>query len=283
VTRQQCLAAGLSATSLDRAAAPGGRWQRLLPGVYATFTGPVLPVHLMTAALLLGGPGAQLAGVTALAVYGCAYLPSDPRVHLLLPMQVRRGRASILVVHRTGHLPQPRLRRGLAVSPPEHAAVLAARGMRGLRPVRAMLSEVVQRRLCTLELLEASLAAGPSAGSALPRRVLDELAAGCRSAPEIELRALLASRPRLLVGVVFNHPLVVGGRRLVADACWPSALVIVEVDSVEHHGFGAAAEHTSRRRAALVAAGWRVLSVSPWRLRSEPGVVLAEIEALLGT
>jgi very-short-patch-repair endonuclease len=282
VTRRQCLDAGVPASSLDRALRPGGRWQAVLPGVYATFTGPLLPVHLMSAALLLGGPGAQLTGVTALALYGCTYLPSDPRVHLLVPMRTRRATGALPVrVHRTGLLPEPYQRDGLPVSPPDRAAILAARHLSNVREIRALLSEVVQRRLSTLDRLETALAAGPSSGSARPRRVLDELAAGCRSAPEIELRELLGRRPRLLAGAVFNHPVTVGTRRYRADACWPSARVIVEVDSVSHHGFGEAAEWTARRRAELVAAGWRVLSVSPWRIRSEPDQVLAQVEALV--
>ena len=56
---------------------------------------------------------------------------------------------------------------------------------------------------------------------------------------------------------------------------------IVEVDSVAHHGLGDGPEYTSRRRAALVAAGWVVLSVSPRRIREEPDVVVAEILAVL--
>jgi very-short-patch-repair endonuclease len=281
VTRDQCLASGLPSTSLERVVRPGGRWQRVLPGAYATFTGPLLPVHLMAAALLLGGPQAQLTGVTALLLHGCTYLPHDTRVHLLLPMQVRRRMGERVVVHRTGRLPSSQRRQGLPVTPPDRAAVLAARHSSSLREVRAMLSEVVQRRLTTVDRLESALSTGPSAGSALPRRVLTELAAGCRSAPEMELRDLLRRRPSLLATVLFNHPVVVGGRRLVADACWVQARVIVEVDSVEHHGFGEAAERTARRRAALTAAGWIVLSVSPRRLREEPEAVLAEIETLL--
>jgi very-short-patch-repair endonuclease len=282
VTRRQCLNAGVPASSLERAVRPGGRWQAVLPGVYATFTGPLLPVQLMTAALLLGGPGAQLTGVTALALYGCIYLPSDPRVHLLLPMRTRRAPGTLpVLVHRTWLLPQPYRRDDLPVSPPDRAAVLAARHLTDLRQIRALLSEVVQRQLSTLDRLEAALEAGPSAGSARPRRVLDELAAGCRSAPEIELRDLLRRRPRLLAGALFNHPVTVGTRRYLADVCWPSARVIVEVDSVRHHGFGEAAEWTARRRAELVTAGWRVLSVSPGRIRSEPDAVLAQIEALV--
>ena len=39
VTRVQALACGMPQSTLDRYAAPGGRWQRLLPGVYLAVTG----------------------------------------------------------------------------------------------------------------------------------------------------------------------------------------------------------------------------------------------------
>jgi hypothetical protein len=39
ITRVQALACGMPQSTLDRYIAPGGRWQRLLPGVYLAVTG----------------------------------------------------------------------------------------------------------------------------------------------------------------------------------------------------------------------------------------------------
>lgn len=55
--------------------------------------------------------------------------------------------------------------------------------------------------------------------------------------------------------------------------------LVVEVDSVEWHRFGDTPEATERRRARYAKLGWRVLPVSPRRLREEPAAVRAEIEA----
>jgi very-short-patch-repair endonuclease len=55
-------------------------------------------------------------------------------------------------------------------------------------------------------------------------------------------------------------------------------LLIVEVDSVEHHGFGSGPELTARRRAALTAEGWTVVPVSPLRLRDDADGFRAELE-----
>lgn len=282
VTRAQCLQMGVGRTSLDRRIQPaGGRWQRVLPGVYATFTGELSHDQRCRAGLLLVGSQGQLAGRTALQRYGLRYLPvDDGLVHVLVPIDVKVASRAFVRVHRTGRTPPAWVRGGLPVSPPEHAAILASRDVRSLQGARAMLAEVVQRRLTTLDRLQAVLDSGHSAGSALPRRVLVDLAAGCRSAPECELRDLVMTRPALARGVRWNHRIRVRGMWLVADACWPELRLVVEVDSIEHHGLGDGPERTARRRAALVADGWVVLSVSPRRIREQPEMVLAELEAV---
>lgn len=175
-------------------------------------------------------------------------------------------------------MPTPRRRDGFALSPPEHAALLTARQGIDLRDARALLAEVVQRRLTTVERLERVLASGPSAGSCLPRQVLRDLAAGCRSGPEIELRHLIGTSRLLSAGVRWNHPITLDGFVLVADSCWPEVRLVMEVDSIEHHGLGWGPELTSRRRVALVADGWTVLSVSPYRIRHDGYQLIRQAE-----
>lgn len=281
ITRRQCLASGLLDTQVSRASRPGGPWQRLLPGVYATFTGPVSQAGLVMAAVLLGGPTSQVTGLVALAWYGCTYVPRAPHVDVLIDWQMRRRSTSYVRFHRTRKMPTPAVRNRVPLSPVDRAALLASRHLDSVSDVRAVLSDVVQRRLTTVERLSHALEREPTAGSRLPRRVLDELGAGCRSVPEIELRDLVLTRPALARAVRWNHPVDVAGRHFVADACWPGARLIVEVDSIAHHGLGDGPEWTSRRRAALTAAGWTVLSISPRRIREDPHRLLDEIEALV--
>jgi hypothetical protein len=273
VTWSQSRAAGLAPTQIKRALS-SARWQRVLPGVYATFTGPLTVEARSGAALLYAGPTSQLTARSALLAYGVRYLPPDDgRVHVLVPVDRQVMSRGFVRVHRTSRLPVPRWRDGVPCSPPEHAAVLACRLDVHLRDARALLAEVVQRRLTTVQRLAQVLATGHSAGSAIPRRVLEDLGAGCRSAPEMELRDLVRRSPVLARTVLWNHPVAIDGAVLVADACWLEVLLIVEVDSVDHHGLGWAPEHTARRRASLVAAGWTVLSVSPQRIRQDAGLV----------
>ncbi len=277
VTREQALGLGLSRDQVHRRLS--GSWQRLLPAVYATFTGPVQRRQLLRAALLFAGPGAALTGSTACRERGLRYLPDDDRlVHVLLAATCQVRSTSFVRVHRTTDMPPWHVRDGLPLVAVDRAAVDACRELATLREVRALLCEVVQRRLTTIERLERVLRDGASAGARLPRRALADLRAGCRSAPECEFRDLVG-RSRVLPEPLWNQGVTLVGGERIPDARWPQARLVVEMDSREWHDMGEAVEETRRRHARLVAQGYTVLAVSPRRLREEPEVVLAEVEA----
>lgn len=168
----------------------------------------------------------------------------------------------------------PRMDSGRPILTEPGAAVLYDHA---LREVRALLSEAVQSGFAPVDDLVRELEEGPRRGTALARRALVDIAAGCRSAPECELRDLIVSS-EILPPASFNEPLP-GCPRLRPDACWPERRLIVEVDSVEWHRRGDAYERTEQRRALLASLGWTVIPVSPRRLRACPGEVLAEIES----
>lgn len=93
---------------------------------------------------------------------------------------------------------------------PEHHRELA------LRNVRALLCEVVQRRRAPHSGLRAEVAAAPRRGGALARLAMKDIDAGCRSAPECELRDLVRTS-RLLPEPRWNQPLP-GHRGVHPDA-----------------------------------------------------------------
>jgi hypothetical protein len=282
VTRAQGLAHGLTSRQVDALGGTGGAGRRLLPRVYLMTTGEPTRRQQMWAGLLYAGDEAQIASITALEVYGLKYAPNDVRVHLLVPHRRKVCAQPPLVVHRSSRLPAPRVRQGLPTSPVPRAAVDSAREV-APRDARALLAEVVQRRLTTLDALWREVAAGHTRGAAQVRQALRDLGSGAASAPELDLLAILV-RSVVLPQPAVNEPLSVDGRTLVPDLCWPEARLVVEVDSAEHHGFGPDADQTAQRRASLTAAGWTVLSISPRRIRDDPAGVLREIEAayLLG-
>jgi hypothetical protein len=280
VLRAQVLGLGMTEGTVRRRIEAGGRWQVVLPGVYATFTGPLAQSQRLRAALLHGGDQAMLCGLTAAELHGLRYLPqNDGSVHVLVPENTKVRSVAFVRVHRTTRHPRAWRRAGFPLTPPAQAAIEVARPLRNLRDVRAVLCETVQRGLATPDELAAELRDGPSAGSALPRRALADIVAGCRSAPECEVRDVVRASA-VLPEPRWNQPLPgANDRWLTPDACWPEAQLIVEIDSIEWHRFGDRPEATERRRARLAALGWRVLPVSPRRLREEPTLVRNEIEA----
>lgn len=279
VTRQQALASGMSAESLRHLLGPGRRWERIVAGVYATFTGPLGPRHRIRAALLHAGPGAVVTGAYACRAVGIRYVPPDAPLVVLVDATRRRTQNALAQYRRTEIMPPPVLIDGIPVAPPERCVLDTCHGLTSLRSIRALLCESVQLGLTTPERVLETLGGACWKGAGLARRALDDAAAGCRSAPECELRDLVRSSA-VLGEPRWNAPLSnMSAATIVPDACWPAERVVVEIDSAEWHRRGDLVERTERRRSRLAALGWTVIAISPRRLRDEPRVVLCEIEA----
>jgi very-short-patch-repair endonuclease len=97
LSRGQALASGLTDAAV-RAHLRAGRWQRALPGVYATFTGPLPWPARCWAALLYAGHDAVLSHDTAAALHGLAD-PALP-VHVTVPHARRVARRPQVIPHR---------------------------------------------------------------------------------------------------------------------------------------------------------------------------------------
>ena len=124
------------------------------------------------------------------------------------------------------------------------------------REVTALVAGAVQRRRCTIALLAAELAAGPTRGSALLRQALKDVSDGVRSVAEAD-SAGWSSGPGCLRRS-FNARLYDGEDLLaVVDAWWPQAGVAAEVDSREWHLSPEDWERTMRRHDELSARGLR--------------------------
>ncbi len=65
------------------------------------------------------------------------------------------------------------------------------------------------------------------------------------------------------------------------DAAWLDALLLVELDSWEHHAHRAAFERDRKRDVALIVAGYRTIRVTHRRLDREAATLATEIRALL--
>jgi very-short-patch-repair endonuclease len=323
IIRDQALAAGATPDFIRYAISQAGRWQRVLPGIYATFTGPLADIHKYRAAVLYGGTNALITGAAACRMHGMKYVPDTDGIDVLVPHDRQRVDVEFVRLRRSHRVPAPVYWTGLDVpdedvhahipddmsegdelaggatrwmipmTPLARAAIDAARfrhqalldGAGKLkRPVqrklvqdtRALLCEAVQRRRVNDSDLVAELDRGPRAHSAAVRRAMLDIIAGCRSAPECELRDVVR-RSRILPEPRWNRQLP-GQAGIYPDACWPAARLVVEVDSKEWHRFGAGVERTERRQALYAELGWRVVSVSPYRIRAEPDAVRLQLE-----
>ncbi len=276
LSRRQAFAYGLSDDTIYQRSRPGGRWQRLLPGVFLTVAGTPTVDQLDTAACLYGGDGCTLTCGTALRRHGTSN-PSPGPVHVLVPARRKLRNAGPVVVHRTWRLPPLVCYQGpVQYALPPRAVADAVREIGDLRGVRAVVANAVQSGVCTTRQLAEELEAGPMRGSALFRTALAEVGAGPGSVPEIDLMRLI--RRGKLQEPLFNPKLYVGGSFLAKpDAWWPTLGVAVEVDSKQWHLSPADWEQTMHRRATMTALGILVLSFSPRQIRDEPEMVLSTI------
>lgn len=277
ITRQQALGYGVTDAMIRHALDDERSWRRVVWGVYATFTGGLLERHHIRAALLYAGEEAMLTGVHACRGYGMEYLPAAGLPVLLVPPHVKRAKIDIALIRRAKELPAARMVNGLACAPPERAALDAVRKVGSLRQARATLCEVVQRRLITVDGLVDEMSKIDLRGMRHARMAMSDLQAGCRSAPECELRDLMLTSDAIPTAV-WNEPLP-EAPELIPDAYIEKARMVIEVESVRWHRLGDGPEITERRRAKYARLGLRVLPVSPHRIREQPEAVLAEIEA----
>jgi len=281
LTADELRRAGLSRSARAYRTRPGGPWQRPLPGVYVSQTGELTAWQRLEAALSYGGPRAQIGGPTAAALHGVRTVPQSALVHLLLPHDVRRASTSFVRVRRSTRAPTPVFIQHLPVAPVARSVVDTCLQLRRLSEVRAVVAEPVQRRATTVTELARELERAPSAGSALMRAVLAEVADGAMSAAEAEFRSLLATSN--LPRPVLNAVLVDTAGRFLAcvDGWWEDAGVGLELDSREWHLLPEHWERTMRRHELLARHGVLVLHVSPSRVRNEPNALLSSLRATL--
>src|SRR3984885_7427093 len=132
VSRAQALECGVSRGRLDHLVQPGGRWQRILPGVYVINTGAVSTDQRAMAALLYAGPKSLLTGAMTVRRHRlrCAGLN---QVDVLVPADVRVQSAGYVRIVRTGRMPEKFYRtRQIRFVTIERAVADAARGMTSL-------------------------------------------------------------------------------------------------------------------------------------------------------
>jgi hypothetical protein len=269
ITRRQARKYGITETGLRHRLKDGGDWQKILPGVYSTLTGPVTQDQKQMAALLYAGPKAILTGAWAVRRYHleCAGLND---IHVLVSPGRRVKSFSYVQIQRTYRMPETVSRaKAIKFAPLVRAVGDAARLMLRRDQVQSLVCAAVQKGKCPLEDLIAEWKAGPNAGSALFRAALAELAAGIRSEGERDLKMLIERS-----GVeqpMYNARLFLldGTFLAMVDAWWQRAGVAGEVDSLQYHFEARDYSETVQRRNRIEAAGVHVLQFLPADIREQ--------------
>jgi very-short-patch-repair endonuclease len=157
----------------------------------------------------------------------------------------------------------------------------AARQATSLADCRAIVASAVQRGVCPLGMLTDELAAGGRNNSGLLRIVVGEVLGGARSIAEAEFQELI--KQAKLPVPLFNEPVrrADGTLIAIADAWWPEAGLVAEVDSREWHLSPADWAKTMRRHNELTSFGLQVLHFTPGQIRHEPRSVVTAIAGAL--
>jgi histone H3/H4 len=198
-------------------------------------------------------------------------------LHVLVPHARQVRNTDLMHVERTSRLPRPHLRRGIPLAPVPRAVADAVRRLRSKADVAELVSDAVQRKLCTVAQLSAELDDGGRRGSATPRRVLLDVRAGVRSAAEADARKLW--RRSGLPEPWWNaHVHDAGGRLLgVVDAWWDDVALACEINSYEWHLAPEDYAREQEKLAGLTALGVIVLPTLPTRMRGRADEVLREL------
>lgn len=278
ITARGLTALGVPESTVYGRCRDAGPWQLLAPGIVLLSTGRATPEQLVAAALLHGGKGSILTGMDACHRHGVRRGPQSTGVLQVLIPHTRQVRNTAAIrVERTIRLPEPVFRRGVPLAPVVRAVTDAVRSLRSEHEIAEVLSDAVQRDLCTVAELVAELDAGGRRGSSTPRRVLREVGAGIRSAAELNAKKLWARSG--LPEPAWNAPVFDSAGRLlgIADAWWDDVALAWEINSYAWHLAPQDYAREQEKRARFAAVGAAVLPTMPKRLRADSGGVLREL------
>jgi hypothetical protein len=274
------LSSAAARTNLDN-----GRWRVLLPGVYATFTGPVGPMAMVWSAVLYAGTGAAACGPTALWLTG-AIDDRPALVHVAVPASRRVVRQPGIRIHLSRALddkvrdiahPSARPRR-LRLE----WALLEVCDRENSSMAIHLILQAIQRRLTTAGRLRAAL------GSRLRHRwrqliceILAEAADGVASPLELRYRREVERVHGLPAGLRNQPEVAPAGGRSYRDVRYAGWRVLVELDGRKAHPEDQSFRDYRRDNYAAVAGetvlryGWRDIVGRPCEVASQVGQVLA--------
>ena len=279
VTRRQLLDLGVSKSAIRHHA--GGDWRVVLPCVYKVGSEVATDRQRLIAGLLHAGPQAALAGTSAIRWHGVSAGATDRLVRIVVPPPVRARRTGFVVIRRSQLLDKDVRTIGpIRVSSPARAAVDAAVESRGRGQREAILIEVVQKGLATVDELTEWVSRLRTRDAAALWPGLAAAADGAWSVPEMRLLDLVATSevlPEPMLNPVLHGP---DGVVLTSpDLWWDDVAMAAMVHSKQWHSTGEDWDVTVERDADLVCRSVIVAGVTPRRIGEDPRAVLARLEA----
>jgi len=272
IARRQLIALGNTDSRIDHWLRTG-RLHRRHRGVYAWGRADLGTEGELAAGLLLAGPGAALASLTAL--WWLDLLHRRPQPTLIASPRRCRSRRDVRVRHVSGLA--RRLHRGLPVVPLAEALLAAAADL-SHNSLRLVLARAEFERLLDRRELEAVIRSGRRGAAALRAAVDSHLPALARCANGFERDfVLLCERHRLPIPEPSER---IGRYR--PDMLWREAKLVVELDSRRAHSTAAQLAADRRRQAELERRGYLVLRFTAAAVRDQAERVAAELGRLLG-
>jgi hypothetical protein len=280
VTKRQAVAAGLT-RSVIASHVRYGRWQRLHPGVYSTFTGRPGRLAVLWAAVLSAGPGAMLSYQSAAEVAGLLGRQSAP-IHVTVPADRRVARTPGIVVHTSERAATAR---HPAKLPPQTRLEETILDLAGAAPSMddacAWITRGLGSRLTTQQKLHQALA---PRGKIRWRAELTELltpdAAGFHSVLERRYHRNV-ERPHGLPGAQRQVRYRRGQHNEYRDALYRAYRTAIELDGDAAHGADTKWWDVRRDNAAVADGivtlryGWFDVTQTPCRVAAEVARVLA--------
>lgn len=260
VTRQQARRAGMTDSAI-RQRVLSGRWQRLFPGVFACFSGPVSRPAQLWAAVLFGGPGALLSHETAAELYGLAPEPVAT-VHISVPRWRRVSEYPGLVVHRSA---RAETARHPVLEPPrtniEETVVDLTQAAADPESAVGWLVRAGNSRQTTAGRLRAAIAGRTRVRwRRLLVTALRQLGDGCHSILELRYLRRVEQAHGLPTGIRQRDDIMYPGRRLLVELDGGSARHVLAGFVVLRYAFGEVAERPCvvalEVATALRDAGW---------------------------
>ncbi|MFN8079628.1 MAG: type IV toxin-antitoxin system AbiEi family antitoxin domain-containing protein [Kineosporiaceae bacterium] len=286
ISRAQALDLGMT-RGMIRALLDSGRWQRVHPGTYVIFTGPLPVMTRVWAAIRYAGRGAMVVGATALWLAGAVDEP-PPSIQIGVPhgRSVVPVAGVVIVAGRClGTRPRP------AARPPRTAvedALLTEVGMRtSVDAVVGLVLQVLQRRVTTPQRLRAALGERRrQRWRSLILDLTDEAADGVHSRLEycyrrdVERRHGLPRGERNVAEAIPARAGSSGSTHRYRDVRYRAQRLVVELDGALTHPAEDAWLDRRRDNDLVITGertlryGWREVGGQPCRVADQVGTAL---------